>query len=376
MYHYCLFIIRTTISKNTGNLAKTATILGGYDYLIIGQGLAGTALGYQLHKKGAKVCIYNSEHIHSSSRAAAGLYNPVTGRKMVKTWMADLLFPSLTAFYHELEDRCSCQFLHQIPIYRPFLSVEEQNEWMGKSATNEFEHFIQKIRTKSELPWGNDPLGGIVLAQSGYLDIPTYLNAMREWFQKELDYYSCEFDISRLQINPGGVRYEEINAKKIIFCDGTTAGQNPFFSWLPFRPVKGEILEIEMEASSNEIFNRGIFILPLGGKRFRVGSTYDNHDLSWEPTREGRGKIEAQLKGLVNIPYTVVNHYAGVRPATADRRPIIGDHPNHETICIFNGLGTKGVSLAPYFAGQLTNHLEGSSELIKEVNINRYFSLY
>ncbi len=350
--------------------------MGGYDYLIIGQGLAGTALAYQLHQKGASICIFNHPEGHCSSRVAAGLYNPVTGRKMVKTWKADDLFPFLIDFYKELEHRTGLEFLHTKAIYRPFISIEEQNEWMGKSASEEFRLFIREIRSKSVLSWGNDPLGGIVLKNSGYLDIVTYLDAMRKWFQSVLDYRETIFNPDRLELIPGGIRYEGVKAKKVIFCDGTTAGNNRFFSWLPFRPVKGEILEIEMEVSSDQIFNRGIFIMPIGENRYRVGSTYDNNDLSWEPTRAGREKIEEQLSKLVKVPYSVLDHYAGVRPATADRRPIIGEHPEHETICIFNGLGTKGVSLSPYYAGQLTNHLEGSSELEKEVNINRYFSLY
>ena len=131
-----------------------------------------------------------------------------------------------------------------------------------------------------------------------------------------------------------------------------------------------------MDISSEEIINRGIFIIPIGVNRFRIGSTYDNNDLSWNTTESGRKKLEEQMSRLVKVPFRVLNHYAGVRPASADRRPILGEHPVHETICIFNGLGTKGVSLAPYYAGQLTNHLKGSSELEKEVNINRYFSLY
>ena len=64
-----------------------------YDYLLIGQGIAGTALSYQLLKRGKNVLLIDKKRNDSSSRVAAGLFNPITGRRMIKTWLADKLFP-------------------------------------------------------------------------------------------------------------------------------------------------------------------------------------------------------------------------------------------------------------------------------------------
>ena len=68
------------------------------DFLLIGQGLAGSALGYRLKKAGKKIKLIDLPSENKSSRVAAGLYNPVTGRKMVKTWNADLLSPEIQPF--------------------------------------------------------------------------------------------------------------------------------------------------------------------------------------------------------------------------------------------------------------------------------------
>ena len=350
--------------------------MGVYDYIVVGQGLAGTALAYSLYKAGAKVCIVQDSEGESSSSVAAGLYNPVTGRKMVKTWKADILFPELRRFYREAEQACGADFLNELPIYRPFVSIEEQNEWMGKSALDEYKDYIRDIRTGSGTTWTNDPYGGVLLNNSGFLDIPKYLSAMKDFFHAEMTYIESRVDYDTIEADSSGVSWKGLKASGLIFCEGTHVVNNPFFSWLPFRPVKGEVIDIQMKVETSEIINRHVFVLPLPGGTFRVGSTYDNNDRSWQPTAEGRAKIEEQLGKLISAPYRVIGHRAGVRPATADRRPILGRHPEHETIFLFNGLGTKGVSLSPAFAAQLTNLLMKQNEPDKEVNISRYFSLY
>src|SRR5690554_1654655 len=103
------------------------------DFLLVGQGIAGTALSYRLLESGKKVHIVDAAEENDCSRVAAGLYNPVTGRKMVKTWFADHIFPEIEPFYHGLEETLKTKFIYNRPIYRPFSSIEEQNEWMGKS---------------------------------------------------------------------------------------------------------------------------------------------------------------------------------------------------------------------------------------------------
>src|SRR5690554_6593820 len=104
------------------------------DFLLVGQGIAGTVLSYRLIEAGKKVHVVDMAEENNCSRVAAGLYNPVTGRKMVKTWLADQIFPEIEPFYQELEETLNAKFIYSRPVYRPFSSIEEQNEWMGKSS--------------------------------------------------------------------------------------------------------------------------------------------------------------------------------------------------------------------------------------------------
>lgn len=346
------------------------------DYIIVGQGLAGSALSYQLIKGGKKVLVVDDGNPHTSSKIAAGLYNPVTGRKMVKTWKADQLFPNLITFYQELEQILSARFLFELPIYRPFVSLEEQNEWMGKSSASEYAPYVKQVHCKSVYPFANDPFGGIELLQSGYLDIPVFLASYRHYLQNRESLDASRFDISALVLGKGSVSYKGVRSRRIIFCDGLSSAKHEYFQWLPFSPVKGEVLRIKANFELKNILNRGVFVVPLENDLFRVGSNYDNHDQTLAPTEKARREIEGRLNELAKIQYEIVEQVAGIRPATRDRRPFLGLHPEYETIGVFNGLGTKGVSLAPYFAGHFMRFLEYGEELHPEVNINRYFSLY
>ena len=171
------------------------------------------------------------------------------------------------------------------------------------------------------------------------------------------------------------VTYDGGRAQKIIFCDGTSGAQSHFFGWLPFRPVKGEILRIKTADVMPVVFNRGVFVIPQG-RYANVGSTYDHHDLSDAPTERGHQRIRQKLDKLLRVPYEVVDHWAGVRPATQDRLPFIGQHPKHEPLMVFNGFGSKGVSLAPYFAQHFVHCLIKNRTTDEAVNIRRFYHYY
>ena len=63
---------------------------------------------------------------------------------------------------------------------------------------------------------------------------------------------------------------------------------------------------------------------------------------------------------------------AGVRPTVRDRRPLIGIHPAFRNLAILNGLGTRGVMIAPTAAKQLFNHLEKNEQLDPVTDIKRF----
>jgi len=344
-----------------------------YDYIIVGQGLAGCCLALELTEQGKNVVVFNDPKGNSSSRVAGGLINPITGRKMVLTWKANQLFEFLINFYKKAEKTLGAHFYFQVPIYRPFVSIEEQNEWQGKSAEVNYKLFIKEVVVKPEAEnIVNDPYGGLLLKGSGYLDTNIFLDSMSAWLNKDDRIIHEKFDIDSLNFFQKGVVYKDIKASKVIFCNGVAGADNKYFSEIKFSPVKGEVLKIKIDQPLKKVYNRGVFVMPKGGEN-AVGSNYNHKDLTWEPTEKGKDEIEIKLKALLVKPYQVVGHKAGVRPSVNDRRPVIGQSRFKEQLVIFNGLGTKGVSLAPYFANQLANWLCNGTEIDKEVDVNRFY---
>lgn len=347
------------------------------DYLIIGQGIAGSVLSFKLLQQGCSVMVVAKQGLTVSSEVAAGLFNPVTGRKMVKTWLADKLFAEIAPVYQAMEALTGEHFLHELPIYRPFVDRAEQNDWSGRQADPSYSPYIEEVFDKPHFqPWVKNPYGGLLLRQSGWLDIPLMLQSWQAYLLENNCFREEAFDENLLEVQDEKVVYKDIEARKLIYCNGNKLSESPFWNWVPLRPVKGEVLYLQSSVELQHIINRGVFLLPLGGGRYKVGSTYDQRNLHLEPTTEAREDMLGRLAELAAIPVKVLGQQSGIRPATKDRRPVVGEHPHHKTLMIFNGLGTKGVSLAPYCAGSLAEHLLLQKEISADININRFFSLY
>jgi glycine/D-amino acid oxidase-like deaminating enzyme len=342
----------------------------------VGQGLAGTCLSHALRMRGRSVLIFDNHHTASSSLVAGGLFNPVTGRNMVLTWKAHDIFPFLHTFYRRLEDLLKEEFLYNIPIYRPFISIEEQNEWEGKNSENLFREFIKQVHVtpfnENLLP---NPFGGLEMRQTGYVNTKKLIGSYATLLRGEGTLLSEWFDPDLVNLRGENVVYKEYLSKKIIFCEGPEALSNKWFQRVKLVPLKGEVLRIKTSEPLNKIYNRGIFILPIDGDGTEcvVGSTYDRADVSWETTASGRDELEQKLQQMIKCDYEVTDHRAGIRPTVVDRRPVIGLHPEDERIAIFNGLGTKGVSLAPFFADHFAQYLTEGADLSSEVDVRRFF---
>ncbi|UBM60487.1 FAD-binding oxidoreductase [Marinilongibacter aquaticus] len=346
------------------------------DFLIIGQGLAGTTLAHHLLERKQKIALIHSPTKTCSSLVAGGMFNPVTGKHLAKTWLVDQLFPKLKTFYRQIEAQTGENLLFEIPIYRPFKNENQQNQFIKAIEKHGLQELCE-IRPPSNETNIENPLGGILTKMSGRLDVPKYLQASAQLFANQGILIEDEFQHDLLQIGTENIEYKEIRAKHIIFCEGNAVENNPFFNALPFNPVKGETLEVEFEEPlSDWIINQGKWLMPLGEKRYKAGSTYVWHELNNRTSEEGRQQIQEGIRQFIKKDFRILKQEAGVRPATKTRRPFLGAHPKYKALYIFNGLGTKGVSLAPFFAENLTNHLLEGKELYSETTIGQYYALY
>jgi glycine/D-amino acid oxidase-like deaminating enzyme len=345
---------------------------GQIDFLIIGQGITGTWLSYYLQKASKTFLVIDNNQLNSASRIAAGIISPVTGRRIVKTWMIDELLAFIVPAYEELGNELGIKTIEQKSL------IDFHPTPQMKLA------FDERLRENAEFlfqPKDQQLYSGSFNYDFGFGEVdPCYVvnlnEIMKAWRKKLLSDNQLleeDFEIGKLEQTEKGVNYKNIKAQKTIFCDGIGSAQNPFFKALPFALNKGEAILIESAGiPSTPIFKKGMMLTTVQNNLYWIGSNY-----LWEfpddrPTAQFRRQTELLLKNWLKVPFRIIDHKASIRPANIERRPFVGFHPVYKNIGILNGMGTKGCSLAPFFAHQLTEHLIAGEEILPEANINRF----
>jgi len=343
------------------------------DFIVVGQGLAGTVLADTLIQNNKSIVVIDDTSYSTCSRVSAGLFNPMVFKRLNKSWMIDDLWKFTENYFLFLEKRFNETVYYKREILKLFFEENEKKFWHEKVGNGLMLDYMSGVVGQdyftNELV---NPFGAGIVKNAGNVDVRKVLLLLRDFFISSKVLIQERFLFSELILKEGYVKYKELEAKKIIFCEGFRAKNNPFFDWLPFKLSKGEILTIEMVFPwPLQVVNKGVFVLPLSDHIYKVGATHNWLNMDESPTSEGREELCLKLSRIMKVPYTILKHEAGIRPTTSDRRPLIGIHPEYETVGIFNGMGTKGVLLAPYFASHFIDFLDGKTTLNKEVDINR-----
>lgn len=345
------------------------------DFIIVGQGLAGTLIAYELFRQNRTFVVFNDPEQIKSSDVAAGLINPVVFRRMTKSWLVDDAFPQMETTYQNMEE------LLQERLYFPgqmlrILNEDEIKFWKEKAFANQLKAYLEaEPIVNSGYPDTFSSFTFGCVNKSGHLDIQKLIFAFSRFLNQQKSIRNEKFDYEKLRLQPDTIYYDNIITQKIIFCEGAAASQNPFFKNLKFKHSKGEVLELKIPGLNlQKIASSEVFVMPIGNGQYKVGATYSWDDLNCETTDSAQRELLGKLRNIISIHPDVVSQKAGIRPTMHDRKPVIGLLPDNPQIGIFNGLGSKGVLLGPYFAKQFASFLTGNSTYIHpEADINRYF---
>lgn len=342
------------------------------DYLLVGQGICGSFLSWYLQKAGLSFLVIDEQRPNTASLTASGIINPVTGRRIVKTWIIEEVMPFAKQAYDSLGGELGITAIEQKNIVDFFPTAQMRQAFLQRYE-NDTQFLLLPENENQWRSYFSYDLGFGIVDPCYLVNLPALLPAYRAALKSQGVLAEEKFDTAILKIQADHITYNDITAKAIIFCDGVNAVDNPWFQNLPFAPNKGEMLLINAPGlPASHIFKRSMNLVPWQTDISWVGSSYEWEFENDQPTEAFRERTEALLRSWLKIPFTVIDHRAALRPATLERRPFVGFHPQHPSVGIFNGMGTKGCSLAPFFANQLVQHMVHQTPLHPEADVKRF----
>lgn len=320
------------------------------EILIVGQGLAGTVLAWELERAGFPCVIADAGHDTAASRVAAGVVNPITGARIVKSWRVDTLMPAARETYHAIEQELRVPLWREVRVRRLYLDDRERRVLGEKQSRGELGDYI-----------GAADADGFWIEGAGQLDVPMLLVAARARWQA-----AGVLRAERVDFTQALLEYE-----LVIDCTGAAGGP---FDFVPWAFSKGQILNLAMAGLAPDVvLNRGHWLLPCGDGMAKAGATHEPARRDTAPTPEAREQLTASVTGMCEHPFTVTSHDAGVRSYVADKRPVAGRHPGNPRLGVLNGLGAKGASFAPMLARQWVRHLAESAPFDRDVDVRRFW---
>jgi glycine oxidase len=346
------------------------------DYIIVGSGLASIMFAEQLrtHQKSFVVI---SDRSQQASLVASGLYNPVVLKRFTAAWNAASNLETAIPKYISLEKLLGVKLDYVVPIHRVFNSVQEQNNWFLACDKPLLTPFLNPKLVDNKNNSVKAPFGFGEVNATGRIDTQKLIEVYRTFLSQMNQYISATFDYEALIETPEGLCYESIQAKHIVFTEGFGIHKNPYFKQLPLEGTKGELITIYApQLQLTPILKSSIFVIPMEGDHYLVGSTYEWTDKTNIPTSEAKSQLLEKLERLVTCDFEVVNQRAGIRPTVSDRRPLVGRHPNHQKMYVLNGLGTRGVLIAPAMAEALYAFIETDAPLPEEIDISRFSAVF
>lgn len=342
------------------------------DFIIVGSGLAGLAVTQNLRERGYAVKVFDNASF-KASRVAGGLYNPVVLKRFTLTWEADTIMNVALRFYAGLEDQWGIECDIKQQVYRRFASIAEQNSWFEASDRPNLSEYLVPEIVPNKNPALNASFGFGRVRHTGRIATGVLLEAFHRDLKENNLLESGTFRYDQLIFRDGEIQYEDFKTRNVIFCEGFGMQLNPFFNYLPLQGTKGELITIHApDLQENRIVKSGVFFIPLGDDRYRVGATYAWDDYRQEPTEKARAHLLSQLKQFINCNFELESQIAGIRPTVPDRRPLVGKHPEIPGLYLLNGLGSRGVLLAPFAASRLLDSIFEGKPLPSEMDIARY----
>lgn len=331
---------------------------------IIGQGIAGTALGLALEERGLEFVIFADAHGDAASRVAAGLINPVTGQRFVRNWRIGDLLPLARRAYACWEERLGVKVWHDVEIERRFTNAVERERAQRKFESGELKPFFAAIDADK-----------VSISGAAWVDLPAMMKRARErWIAAgKLVESRVGPELVPVRTSRSGIGHDARLAPTIL-CVGAGDLVAKYFPELSAVPVKGEIIAIDGEGFDvSRVLHDGMWVRPESPTRARVGATFEPGVNDRMPTDAARDRLmEAAGRLFAHRSCTLSGHEAGVRLAASDRLPVAGWSAIDQGVGMLGALGSKGALWAPWLAQMWAEHLAHSSSFDPVVSSQRF----
>jgi glycine oxidase len=345
-----------------------------YDAIVVGAGVIGCSIAYQLAKRSKKVLLVEKNRIgNKASSAAAGMLGVHTelehGGLLQAAMKSRDMFPSLS---QELKEISGIDFeFSQNGMIKLAASESDVNDLQHVlSLSNDVEWLIEKEVTMLEPGLSQKNLGGLYAYKdgnvcAGKLTLALAKSAVRlgsdiKEFTPLLSFI-LEGDRCR------GIRThnETYYANEVIIAGGAWSSQILNYAGveLPDYPVKGECFSVMLarQIINRTIFTDGCYLVPKRGDRILVGATEHPHTFDESNSVAG---INLLMNKAIEILPDLANGrwekaWAGVRPKTAGGHPHIGRVRGYRGLSIASGHYRNGILLAPITGVLMADVLEG-----------------
>jgi glycine oxidase len=319
---------------------------------ILGQGIAGTLLGLELERRGRDFQVFDAGPAGAASAVAAGIVNPIAGRRLAPAWRSTELVPLARETYRELGGRLGVPLWRDLRMRRFLRDDRERRIFADRLAGGELAPWLGAVESD-----------GFWIEGAGQVDLPALLAAARR-------HWRAAGRLTEGKVDPAVLRSRFAT---VILCNGAALASSPVFAGLPWRRVGGELLTIAVDGLAPDvILNRGTWVLPRAAGLAEVGATYEPGAADALPTPAGRARLEADASAILGRPFSVREHRAGLRLTLPDQHPVAGRHPRDAGWGVLAGLGSKGASLAPWLARQWADHLAMGTPFDSEIAVTRF----
>jgi glycine/D-amino acid oxidase-like deaminating enzyme len=347
-------------------MARTPTA----DVVIVGCGIAGATLAETLTYRGMKVVVVDSP-LRPAATRGAGLIAPVAGRRfgVLEDWQA--WWNAAIGLYerHGVVDSIRC--------VRLLYYADELRFWERKQSMLA----TQGLAQSTELPpWLADairpPLAAVEITVRARIRARDYLDSVIAQLTSKSRYCTQTVEISQIAIAHDAAHVADIECAHVVLCEGAWMANTKLFDWVPRMFARGQRISGTVEripiAEPIWLSVRGKSLVLEPSGRFSFGSNYDWSSSQPTADEQTRAQLELELSSIMCAHVHVDHQWAGVRPIVADLQPVLGRHPQLSNVWIFNGLGSRGLLLAPRLAELLAAAIIDGAAIPRQWDVARF----